>query len=297
MHNLFKNHFFWICVLLIILLVVSFLGFYCFKQNQIIKTLTNQYDEIKNDLDKTKEQLKGATESLEKKEEELSKLKKDYKNLENLKSNKENAPKTIYLTFDDGPSENTIKILDLLKQYKIKATFFTIGGQDEAIYKRIVKEGHTLANHTNEHEYSVVYKSTDAFWQSFEKHNAFIKKLTGKDNKIMRFPGGSNNTVSNKYSYGIMNTLTKQAKEKGYIYHDWNVSSLDAVKNTQDENVIVNTVLKEVRDWSRPIILFHDSSPKTTTVSALKRIIPELVGKGYKFDKIDESVTPVQYLK
>lgn len=74
--------------------------------------------------------------------------------------------KTVYLTFDDGPSKNTRQILDLLDKYDIKATFFVCGTQDEELmplYKEIIEKGHTLGMHSYSHDYDEIYASTESF--------------------------------------------------------------------------------------------------------------------------------------
>lgn len=105
----------------------------------------------------------------------------------------------VYLTFDDGPSENTDAILDILAEYNVKATFFAIGQEGEenmTMYQRIVSEGHTLGMHSYSHSYSTVYKSLDDFKSDFYKIQNYIEGVTGVKPVYYRFPGGSNNLVS-----------------------------------------------------------------------------------------------------
>ena len=113
----------------------------------------------------------------------------------------------------------------------------------------------------------------------------------------MRFPGGSNNTVSQRYCNGIMDVLTKQAQQKGIVYFDWNVSSLDAEKKVQDTQVIINSVLSGVKDKQTSIVLMHDNNTKKTTVEALPVIIEQLKSQGYIFKTLDENTPPIQFLK
>ena len=205
--------------------------------------------------------------------------------------------KYAYLTFDDGPSDNTIKILDFLKANNIKATFFVIGtkGYDD-VYKRIVDEGHTLAVHSNTHRYSDIYLSVYAFMQDINALGDKLEKITGVRPKIMRFPGGSNNTVS--YKYGgkeLMDKLTAEVTKNGYIYYDWNVDSSDASSNNRDKNAIFNAVMQGVNNKDQAIILMHDAAAKTSTVEALPLIVSGLRKKGYVFETITEETPPVQF--
>lgn len=198
--------------------------------------------------------------------------------------------KVAYLTFDDGPSGNTPKILDILDRYNAKATFFVIYSPNyENEYKEIIKRGHTLALHSYTHEYSKIYRSDTAFWDDYKKLSDYIVKVTGYKPNIMRFPGGASNTVSRKYCRGIMTTLTKQTKEKGYLYYDWSVDSGDASGNKVAASKLINNVKNNVGSQKYPVILMHDAAAKTTTVDALPDIIKALKNKGYELCRIDES--------
>ena len=141
--------------------------------------------------------------------------------------------KVVYLTFDDGPSENTKKIMDILAKYDAKATFFVTGRNQD--YNYLIKDaynaGHTIALHTYSHEYSTVYASVDAYFDDLNKVGQMVKKEIGFVPHYIRFPGGSSNTVSRRYCQGIMSTLTKEVVEKGYQYYDWNGDSTDASGN------------------------------------------------------------------
>lgn len=205
--------------------------------------------------------------------------------------------KYAYLTFDDGPSENTKKILDFLKANNIKATFFVIGtkGYDD-VYKRIVDEGHTLAIHSNTHKYNEIYLSVYAFMQDINTLSNRLEKLTGVKPSIMRFPGGSNNTVS--YKYGgkeLMDKLTKEVSKAGYYYFDWNVDSSDATATCKNKDSIFNAVMNGVEGKKNAIILMHDATAKTSTVEALPQIVAGLRKKGFVLAPITEDTPAVQF--
>ena len=228
---------------------------------------------------------------------EVTLLKSQGIDVERLLNEDESDKKYAYLTFDDGPSQNTIKILDFLKLNNISATFFVTKKTDyEEVYKRIVDEGHTLALHTTTHDYAQVYRSVDSFFEDLMTVSDYVKSLTGVESKIIRFPGGSNNTVSNRYGgVGLMDKIISQVKEKGYIYYDWNVDSTDASRARQDKNVIVDSVLSQAKYQKEANILMHDAAGKGTTVEALPEIVKGLREQGFSFKAITQETTPVQF--
>ena len=198
---------------------------------------------------------------------------------------------TVYLTFDDGPGKFTAKILDILAQNNIKATFF-VTGQFSGYYDLITREyneGHTVGIHTFSHKWDI-YDSVDTYLADFNKIEKIVYEKTGSHPQYFRFPGGTSNTVSRKHSEGIMTTLSKLMVEKGYTYFDWNVDSCDTCKDHSVNNII-NTVKKSVKDNGNYIILMHDI--KENTLEALPTVIDYLQKKGYVFKKIDET-TPLR---
>jgi peptidoglycan-N-acetylglucosamine deacetylase len=223
---------------------------------------------------------------------------KPYNGSVDKNDNKQNTVKTAYLTFDDGPSaNNTPKILDILKKYKIKATFFVNGYGKKELYKRIADDGHVIGNHTYSHDYKYIYSSVGNFKKDVEKLSRYLETVAGKRPEILRFPGGSNNTVSHKYGgTKIMKSLCSIVrKDMGYQYFDWNVSSEDASTYRAKKDFIVNSVLKNAKYTNRAIILMHDAAPKTTTVEALPEIIDGLVKINFKFDVLTKDTPSVQF--
>ncbi len=191
-----------------------------------------------------------------------------------------------YLTFDDGPSSNTEDILDILDYYNVKATFFVIYHKDMADkYKAIVDRGHTIALHTYSHDYAKIYRSEKAFFNDLARIDSYVYSVTGVHSKIMRFPGGSSNTVSRHYSQDLMPTLKESATKRGYAYHDWNVDSEDAAHNNLDPDKIVANVKRDLTKYRKPDILMHDSGgSKRTTVEALPEMIEYIYAQGYKME-------------
>lgn len=191
---------------------------------------------------------------------------------------------TIYLTFDDGPRAGTTNvILDILKEEGIKATFFVTNGGPDELIKRIYDEGHTLALHTASHDYSVVYASVDSYFNDLYTVFNRVKRITGYEAKIIRFPGGSSNTISRRYSPGIMTTLTQEVLNRGFRYYDWNVTSGDAGETTSSSGVYQN-VINGISKSKVNVVLMHDI--KTYTRDALRDIIRYGKNNGYTFDKI-----------
>lgn len=203
-----------------------------------------------------------------------------------VKKNEELTQKIVYLTFDDGPSENTGKILDILKEYNVKATFFVTGNNQKYnnLMKRAHDEGHTVGLHTYSHNYKEVYASEDAYFKDLQKISDLVEQVTGEKSYVIRFPGGSSNTVSAEYSKGLMTILTKKVQEKGYQYFDWNCDSTDASGN----NVPVDKLIKNATSCSSQHIniLMHDTDAKDTTVEALPKIIEHYRAAGYTFKGI-----------
>lgn len=201
----------------------------------------------------------------------------------------------VYLTFDDGPSANTNKILDILDDYNVKATFFVVGREDEeslAVYKRIVDEGHTLGMHSYTHNYSEVYASVDSFSSDLERLRNLLYSTTGEDCKFFRFPGGSSNQVSNLG----MASFIRYLNDQGLTYVDWNVQSGDATTQVYTADDIVENVLSGVIKYKTSIVLMHDAEAKQTTVDALPAMIEQLQAKGVLFSGIDEDTTVIQHV-
>lgn len=242
----------------------------------------------------------GANEALSR-ELISSKVANEKLNLENIRLQKEvevildeykGTKKIAYLTFDDGPSHNTIEILNILDKHGIKASFFVNGSDSDfakATYKEILRKGHTLGNHTYTHNYSYIYLSQENFFKDVNRLNDLIYNATGEKMNLLRFPGGSNNTISRQYGGDkIMSELKVSAALNDYVYFDWNVDSLDASASIISSNEITTSVLSQSKGNDRINILFHDTANKSTTVDALPKIITLLKAEGYEFKKLSK---------
>lgn len=197
--------------------------------------------------------------------------------------------KSIYLTFDDGPSSYTGKLLDVLKKYNVPATFFVTNqsitrGYDSMIL-RAYNEGHTIGLHSYTHDYSNIYKNSEAYFNDLYEIQNKVKIITGYTSNIIRFPGGSSNTVSKKYDGGqkIMSELTKAVEAKGFRYWDWNISSGDASGTSSKEKVATN-IIKGLGNGSTYVVLQHDT--KGFSVDAVEEVIMYGLSHGYTFKSL-----------
>ena len=188
---------------------------------------------------------------------------------------------TIYLTFDDGPGPYTEKLLDILKEHDVKATFFVthVFSQYENLIKREAKEGHAVAIHSYSHDYNKIYASDEAYWADFDAMQQVIVKQTGAETTMLRFPGGSSNTVSGA-TQGIMTLLVKEANNKGLSYFDWNVASGDAGATTSSATVLQNCKVGAA-NHKNAVVLCHDV--KEYTVNAMEAFITWAKENGYTF--------------
>ncbi len=188
--------------------------------------------------------------------------------------------KIVYLTFDDGPGEYTSKLLDILSKYNVKATFFTVGSGHPDLLKAEADAGHSIGIHSATHDYSKIYASEDAFFADLRKQQDTIENATCIRTTLVRFPGGSSNTVSKSYCSGIMTKLTKDLTDMGYQYFDWNVTSGDAGETT-NTSVVVQNVISGIQQHDVSIVLQHDI--KGFSVNAVEQIIQWGLAHGYTF--------------
>ena len=202
----------------------------------------------------------------------------------------EEKQKIAYLTFDDGPSNNTEKILDILDKYNVKATFFVVGPKyklkDDLLIK-IAQAGHEIAIHSYEHNYNYIYSSKENYLTDFYKCLNWIEKITGKSPKLYRFPGGSSNTIASK---SLIKSIINELDKKGFIHADWNVDTLDSYcKN--DESKIINNAMTSIKrnennNHYYQTVLMHDDIKKPATIDALPSLIEKILAKGYHFEPL-----------
>lgn len=199
-------------------------------------------------------------------------------------------PKTMYLTFDDGPSEdNTTAVLDILKAHNIKATFFVVGENVEKhpeIAKRIVEEGHTIGIHCYHHDYKTLYSSVDSYLEDFDAAYQAVLEATGVEVQFFRFPGGS----INAYNKDVYEEIIKEMTDRGFVYFDWNGSLDDATKNNAPELLLKNA-RESTLGRKKIVMLAHDIIYNTTLcLDELIESFPD-----YKMEQLTLEVTPIQF--
>lgn len=199
--------------------------------------------------------------------------------------------KVVYLTFDDGPSDNTDALLDVLAEHNVKATFFVNGheGYEEAL-NRIVNEGHTLALHTYTHDYAHVYESVESFSQEVESLQDYLEKVTGTRPYIFRFPGGSSNSQAPLPISQYIDYLNKN----NLVFFDWNVSSGDGGDGLSRKQVYDN-VMKGIAAQDVSVVLMHDATYRMTTFEAVPDIIEKLQEQNALILPITADTQPVHH--
>lgn len=200
--------------------------------------------------------------------------------------------KVIYLTFDDGPSQFTPELLKVLEKYNVKATFFVVGKMSLEYLDEIAAGGHAIGLHSNTHDYEAIYASDEAFMNDMMLLREKIYERTGIYTNILRFPGGSSNTISKRLCKGIMTRLTKTLTEQGYRIFDWNVDSNDAGGAKTTEEVVEN-VINGVKKRPVSVVLQHDI--RQFSVDAVEQIIIWGLENGYTFLPLDETSPVCQH--
>ena len=199
----------------------------------------------------------------------------------------------VCLTFDDGPSTQiTPQILNILEEKDINATFFVLGysGEEKTeIIKREYELGNVVGFHGYSHNYSEIYTNIDVLMENFYKVENLVLDTIGVSSKIIRFPGGTSNTVSKNYCEGIMTEAVARVTEEGYIYVDWNIDSNDAGTDEYNSEQIYNNVIQGLEAGRTNVVLMHDSSTKQATVDSLSNIIDYCIQNGYDFQTITET--------
>ena len=201
------------------------------------------------------------------------------------------AEKTAYLTFDDGPSPNvTPSILDTLRRYNVKATFFMLGTSINSypdLARRVYEEGHLLANHSNGHNYETLYATEESFMTEVQETEDIISRITNNDHhfKLFRFPGGSYNAGD----HAAEKQLYKRTLAINGFYHiDWNALNGDAEGRTKTAPELLEYLQRNLDTDSSAVVLMHDAAAKTATAEGLASIIEYLMSEGYVFKRLDE---------
>lgn len=196
-----------------------------------------------------------------------------------------------YLTFDDGPTKKiTPQILDVLRRYDVKATFFEVGAyirQNADIARRVYEEGHLIASHSDSHDYEKLYETESSFKKEIEASYESICDVSGEETfKLMRFPGGSYNAgdhAEEKQKY------KKTLVDMGFYYIDWNTLNGDAEGRTKDAEELLEFLKDNMPSGGKNVVvLMHDASTKQATADSLSGIIEYLASEGYSFHRLDD---------
>lgn len=201
---------------------------------------------------------------------------------------------TIYLTFDDGPTETTDRVLEVLAEKEVKATFFVIGHTDEAAKQRmrdIVEQGHTLGMHSFSHDYDAIYSSVEAFLDDMYQIFTLIRDATGVTPTVFRFPGGSLNGHNNSIHQELMAEMLR----RGFVPYDWNLSAQDATARPLTQQEVLNNVFTGASTRVRGFVLLHDGSNQLSTAQSLDTIIERFQEMGFQFDCIHPDTKPILF--
>ncbi len=259
------------------------------KLNETVADLTAQVEMLSRIVEEERTQAANLTEELQTagrqdvsdsgRESEGQQTAQDQKAIGEIQQTaaQVTAAHKVYLTFDDGPSSCTQDILDILKHYGIKATFFVVGKDGETAeesLKQIVEDGHTLGMHSGTHKYAELYASIDSFAEDFEAQRKYLYQVTGVVCDIYRFPGGSSNTVKTRAV--DMADLAKYLDSQGIRFFDWNVSSGDGGSVVLPVETLVENCTANISKYETSVILMHDTPLKPTTLEALPEIIERI---------------------
>lgn len=202
-----------------------------------------------------------------------------------------NKKKIIYLTFDDGPSSKvTSNVLDVLKENKVKATFFLIGNQikgREAVVKRIYNEGNSIGLHSYTHDYNIIYSDEDNFIKEMMDCRNEINNVIGITPNIIRFPGGSHKRLSNSF--------LKKLHDKNFKLYDWNLENSDGLKPKTSSCELYEKAINGSENKNKIILLLHCTNNHQNTCKALPQIIKYYKSKGYEFRTITEETKELYF--
>lgn len=279
-------------LIFLILLMTILTGFKAIKINTDQKSTIEDLNKGAIELEHYKKELLDKSAEIDEQEAMIKELNQDIIELTNAyetvkAQNEALTDKVVYLTFDDGPSsQSTAKIIEILKLYDVKATFFVQGrnvAKNAEALKRIHKAGHAIGNHSYSHNYTLIYSDEDSFWEDFEKCQEAIFSVVGIYPELYRFPGGSTAAVDlngEPFVKGIQTTLL----DKGMQHCDWNIDSGDAASGYASAGTIKSNAYSQIGKKKNAIVLMHDTDAKASTIEALPEVIEHYLALGYRFD-------------
>lgn len=210
-------------------------------------------------------------------------------------------PRTVYLTFDDGPSRNTAALLEVLREEEVPATFFvTLADRNDYpdAYAAMVREGHRVALHCSRHDYGQLYQSAESYRADLRELEAGLEEMGIPYERLVRLPGGSLNSEADPE---VLREILTGLVRDGYTLFDWTVTSGDDGGDGQTVPVpaeeIVHTALERMGSQTSPVILLHDSDPFSTTPEAARQLIRELRDRGYRFGVLTDGTRPLVFAR
>ena len=234
--------------------------------------------------------IKQEEEQERKRQEKLPQLTEE--GIQNINHIYSSDTKRAFLTFDDGPSNNTNQILDILKEKNTKASFFVLGSNVEKnpeMVKRMYNEGHFIANHGYSHVYETIYQSPQSVLDEYNKCNQLVRDAIGEqeyDSHLFRFPGGF---VGGKYA-DIKNQAKDLLLQNNIVHVDWNALNGDSETTRPTVEYEMQRIQETVGNKQSVVILMHDAQAKKVTVDALPQIIDYLQQQGYEFKNFYEII-------
>ena len=234
--------------------------------------------------------IKQEEEQERKRQEKLPQLTEE--GIQNINHIYSSDTKRAFLTFDDGPSNNTNQILDILKEKNTKASFFVLGSNVEKnpeMVKRMYNEGHFIANHGYSHVYETIYQSPQSVLDEYNKCNQLVRDAIGEqeyDSHLFRFPGGF---VGGKYA-DIKNQAKDLLLQNNIVHVDRNALNGDSETTRPTVEYEMQRIQETVGNKQSVVILMHDAQAKKVTVDALPQIIDYLQQQGYEFKNFYEII-------
>lgn len=296
--------------IIVVVLIASGVGVYAYAHHKSdSKAATEQKDQAKNLIgDNTKEQAKPKPTDIMPGQniiyaaDSYAVPANDVDKMMNSKA-PVNDEKEVFLTFDDGPSENTSEILKILKEQDVHATFFVLGSQlkdnpeNQKLLKDEIDSGNAIANHTMSHDYKKLYPGNSVnvpvFMKEINDNNAQMKAILGEnfDARVLRMPGGY---MSRKYYRDPhLKQLNEAMNKEGIISVDWDAETGDAESNTYSVDYLISRAKGYMKSEKHVILLMHDAAAKKSTVKALPEVIKMFKDNGYKFKVIKNA--PMSY--
>lgn len=258
------------------------------RRNKIYNQYIAQIQEMKKQEEEKQKRI--AEEAERKRQEKLPKLTETGR--QNMESIYHSDTKQAFLTFDDGPSAITPKILEILKQENIKATFFVLGNKvknNPELVKKIYDEGHFIAIHGTSHEYSQIYSSEQTVLDEYNQCVEEIRKAIGEQEynpHLFRFPGGS---VGGQYA-DVKIRAKELLSQNDILTIDWNALNGDAETNKLSSEFELKRLSETTQNKNSIVVLMHDSPTKSVTADTLPQIISNLRSQGYEFKNFYEII-------